>query len=235
MVTTEKFCLRWNEFETNLRVAIQESRVEGDLYDCTLICGSRQVQAHKLVLAACSPFFRNIFKQNPHHHPLLYLKGIKLGDLQSVLTFIYYGEVSIAKEELPSFLAAAEELQVKGLTESSSSPQNTKDDPLLTSTPSSVLADTQGGQVDLPKVKIEPDQQELHHLQHSHHTDHLHHHPDGHLNHAEQALAGLEDSTLDTVEDSFGDELVDMTGYDASQSVEKELDTGYAEIDKGRE
>jgi hypothetical protein len=64
-----------------------------------------------------SPFFRNILRRNPHPHPLIYLKGVKYDDLQSVLNFMYHGEVNVAQEELNSFLAVAEDLRVKGLTQ----------------------------------------------------------------------------------------------------------------------
>merc|ERR1712106_1055979 len=78
-----------------------------------------QMQAHKLILSACSPFFRTILRRNRHEHPLLYLKGVKYADLVSVLNFMYHGEVNVAQEELNSFLAVAEDLKVKGLTQSS--------------------------------------------------------------------------------------------------------------------
>jgi len=125
MGSSEKFCLRWNDFESNISVAFREIREEKDFFDCTLSCGSRQIQAHKLILSACSPFFRSILKQNPHQHPLLYLKGVQFTDLQAVLNFMYHGEVNVAQEELNSFLAVAEDLQVKGLTQNNSS-SNTK-------------------------------------------------------------------------------------------------------------
>jgi len=117
---SEKFCLRWNDFESNISVAFREIREEKDFFDCTLSCGARQIQAHKLILSACSPFFRSILRQNPHQHPLLYLKGVDFTDLQSVLNFMYHGEVNVAQEELNSFLAVAEDLQVKGLTQNNS-------------------------------------------------------------------------------------------------------------------
>jgi hypothetical protein len=120
MSGNEKFCLRWNDFESNISVAFREIREEKDFFDCTISCGARQIQAHKLILSACSPFFRSILKQNPHQHPLLYLKGVEFTDLQSVLNFMYHGEVNVAQEELNSFLAVAEDLQVKGLTQNTS-------------------------------------------------------------------------------------------------------------------
>jgi len=117
MGANEKFCLRWNDFESNISLAFREIREEKDFFDCTLSCGSRQLQAHKIILSACSPFFRSVLKQNPHQHPLLYLKGVTFTDLQAVLNFMYHGEVNIAQEDLNTFLAVAEDLKVKGLTQ----------------------------------------------------------------------------------------------------------------------
>jgi len=117
MATSEKFCLRWNDFESNISVAFQELREDKEFFDVTLTCDENQIQAHKVILSACSPFFRTILKRNKHEHPLLYLKGVKYSDIVAVLNFMYHGEVNVAQEELNSFLAVAEELKVKGLTQ----------------------------------------------------------------------------------------------------------------------
>jgi len=120
MAASEKFCLRWNDFESNISVAFRELREEKDFFDVTLACEDSQVQAHKVILSACSPFFRSVLRRNPHQHPLLYLKGVKYQEMLSVLNFMYMGEVNVAQEELNSFLAVAEELRVKGLTQNNS-------------------------------------------------------------------------------------------------------------------
>jgi len=116
---SEKFCLRWNDFESNISGAFKNLRDDKDFFDVTLACDDEQLQAHKVILSACSPFFRNVLRRNPHQHPLLYLKGVKYTDLQSVLNFMYHGEVNVAQEELNSFLGVAEDLKVKGLTQTS--------------------------------------------------------------------------------------------------------------------
>ena len=36
-----------------------------------------QIEAHKVILAASSPFFQAILKKNKHTHPLIYLRGMK--------------------------------------------------------------------------------------------------------------------------------------------------------------
>jgi len=116
-MASEKFCLKWNDFENNISVAFRDLRDEKDFFDITLACEDSQIQAHKVILSACSPFFRNVLRNNPHQHPLIYLRGMKYSDLESVLNFMYHGEVNIAQEQLNSFLAVAEELRVKGLTQ----------------------------------------------------------------------------------------------------------------------
>ncbi len=77
MGSTDKFCLRWNDFEANVSSAFAELRNDSDFFDVTLASeDERQVRAHKVILAACSPFFRRVLKANPHDRPLLYLKGV---------------------------------------------------------------------------------------------------------------------------------------------------------------
>jgi len=125
-MSSEKFCLRWNDFESNISVAFRELRDDKDFFDVTLACDDEQISAHKVILSACSPFFRNILRRNPHQHPLLYLKGVKYTDLQSVLNFMYHGEVNVAQEELNSFLAVAEDLRVKGLTQNQGGSQHSQ-------------------------------------------------------------------------------------------------------------
>ena len=125
---SEKFCLRWNDFESSISSAFKDIRDEKDFFDVTLACDDEQLQAHKVILSACSPFFRTVLRRNPHQHPLLYMKGVRYVDLQSVLNFMYHGEVNVAQDDLNSFLAVAEELKVKGLTQKKEGDNKIKND-----------------------------------------------------------------------------------------------------------
>ena len=119
-MSSEKFALRWNDFESNICQAFKSLRNERELCDVTLACeDDHELEAHRVILASCSPFFAKIFKRYKDK-PLLYLKGVSSHQLQSVLTFMYLGQVSVAQEELASFLATAEDLQVSGLTHGNS-------------------------------------------------------------------------------------------------------------------
>jgi hypothetical protein len=114
-MSSEKFCLRWNDFERNISSAFRDIRDEKEFFDITLACDDEQLQAHKVILSACSPFFKNILRRNHHPHPLLYLKGVSFRDMEAVLNFMYHGEVNVAQDDLNSFLQVAEDLRVKGI------------------------------------------------------------------------------------------------------------------------
>ena len=114
-MSSEKFCLRWNDFERNISSAFKDIRDEKEFFDITIACEDEQLQAHKVILSACSPFFKKVLCRNHHQHPLLYLKGVSYKDMESVLNFMYHGEVNVAQDDLNSFLQVAEDLRVKGI------------------------------------------------------------------------------------------------------------------------
>ena len=132
MGSTENFCLRWNDFESNVSGAFKDLRAEADFFDVTLSCtdsNGRSLQAHKVILSACSSFFKSLLRQqqanhSSHPNPFIYLRGVTFSDLSSVLDFMYHGEVNVAQEDLNSFLSVAEELQIKGLTNKEGRPSS---------------------------------------------------------------------------------------------------------------
>ena len=113
---SEKLCLQWNDFQDNIKIAFGNLREDNDFADVTLACeDGQQVEAHKVILAASSPFFQKLLERNRHPHPLIYMRGMKADDLLAIVDFLYRGEANIFQENLNSFLAIAEELQLKGL------------------------------------------------------------------------------------------------------------------------
>ena len=113
---SEKFSLRWNDFQSVVSHSFSLLREEADLSDVTLLSEDQtQLAAHRVVLSASSEFFRNIFRSNKHSHPLLYLGGVKTHNLQFILDYIYHGEVLICQDQLNEFLESAQKLNIKGL------------------------------------------------------------------------------------------------------------------------
>ena len=126
---SEKFCLKWNDFNTNTSRAFGLIRNEEFLQDVTLVGDDNsQVAAHKLVLSSCSEYFKNVFKSNKHSHPLLCLDGVTSADIMNILDYIYNGEVKLFQEDLDRFLAIAHRFKLEGLLgEENSGEQNSSD------------------------------------------------------------------------------------------------------------
>ena len=66
-------------------------------------------------MAYSSPFFQKLLRRNKYPHPLIYMRGVKFEALLAIVDFLYCGEADVFQENLDSFLAIAEELQLKGL------------------------------------------------------------------------------------------------------------------------
>ena len=102
---TEKFCLRWNQFEENIRNSFKVLRNEEKLFDVTLATDDgHQIQAHRVILSAGRDFFTNIFSKCNQSNMLVYLKGIKRKELEHITHFLYNGETSVTQDELGLFL-----------------------------------------------------------------------------------------------------------------------------------
>merc|ERR1712129_110684 len=113
--TMGSFELKWSDFGDNLSSSFKDLREDGDLLDVTLVCDDEQLEAHKIILSASSVFFKSVIKRNPHAHPLIYLKGVKINDMRALIDFMYLGQTKVCQDDVQAFLALGEELGVKGL------------------------------------------------------------------------------------------------------------------------
>jgi len=92
----------------------------GELLDVSLVFANgngvgASLRAHKLLLAAYSPVFKDMFTHSSQSDSCLYLKGVLKDNLSLILDFIYHGIVDVPKSKMNSFLADAHELQIQGL------------------------------------------------------------------------------------------------------------------------
>merc|ERR1712086_508317 len=109
--------LQQDNFLPSFAGSFQELRTAGELFDVTLACEDETIEAHKVVMAACSSFFRNVFRKSKQNHPFVYLKGVLHRDLVSLLDYIYTGETQVQAEDVDRFIEVAREMKVKGLAE----------------------------------------------------------------------------------------------------------------------
>ena len=118
----ENFCVKWGDFQDSVISTFVSLRKTCEFSDVTLACeDGQQVEAHKVILAASSPFFQKLLQRDRHPHPLVYMKGVNAGELAGIVDFLYYGEANVEEDSLDAFLKLADELQLKGLTDISES------------------------------------------------------------------------------------------------------------------
>ena len=113
---SEKFSLKWNDFETNWKRSLSQLRGNNDFADVTIISEDKvKFMAHKILLSSCSETFKFILKECNQAQSILYLNGVNSVNLKFILDYIYYGEVNLFQEQLESFLESAEKLEIQGL------------------------------------------------------------------------------------------------------------------------
>lgn len=108
--------IKSNSQGSGLSSAFAQMYKDETMVDVTLSCGNHQVHAHRLVLAACSPYFRNMFEKqaNPFQYPIVNMDHIYIEDLKLVLEFMYRGEVMVPHERLATVIRCATNLEVDG-------------------------------------------------------------------------------------------------------------------------
>nr|XP_018903883.1 PREDICTED: protein bric-a-brac 2-like [Bemisia tabaci] len=120
---TQQFSLRWNNYLRHITGAFDSLRTDSDLVDVTLSCEGKKIKAHKMLLSACSSYFKDLFKDNPCQHPVIIFRNVKFDDLDALVNFMYQGEVNVLQDQLASFLTTAELLEVQGLTDGGNNPE----------------------------------------------------------------------------------------------------------------
>ena len=113
---SEKFSLKWHDYQFNWTQSLSELRNDKESADITLISEDKvKFSAHKIVLSSCSKTFKYILKGHFHSNPLLYLSGVSSVNLGFILDYIYHGEVTLSQEQLDNFLESSQNLEIEGL------------------------------------------------------------------------------------------------------------------------
>ena len=115
--TGEHFDLKWSSYSDHLREMLNELMTSQHFADVTLVSDDmREIKGHRNILSASSPVFKKLFQIDTHNsHPLIFLKGVKYLELESIMQFIYLGEATSQKERINEFIIAARNLEIKSL------------------------------------------------------------------------------------------------------------------------
>ncbi|XP_032598893.1 protein bric-a-brac 2 isoform X2 [Drosophila grimshawi] len=113
----QQFCLRWNNYQSNLTNVFDELLQSESFVDVTLACEGHSIKAHKMVLSACSPYFQALFYDNPCQHPIIIMRDVNFCDLKALVEFMYKGEINVCQDQINPLLKVAETLKIRGLAE----------------------------------------------------------------------------------------------------------------------
>ena len=118
----EKLCLTWTTYESSMISTLKNLMTNDSSKDVTLVSDDgSQFRAHKFILTSSSLFFQNIFnkidKNKQFLQPIIFLSNVRSSMLDSILKFIYLGQVFLEQCDLKEFLRVAEILKVVGLSE----------------------------------------------------------------------------------------------------------------------
>lgn len=116
-ISPQQFCLRWNNYQSNLTNVFDQLLQSESFVDVTLACDGHSVKAHKMVLSACSPYFQSLFFENPCQHPIVIMRDIKWPELKAAVEFMYKGEINVSQEQIGPLLKVAESLKIRGLAD----------------------------------------------------------------------------------------------------------------------
>jgi len=115
----QQFCLRWNNYQSTLQHVFHKQWVAGHFVDVSLIVEGRRLDCHKMVLSACSSYFETLLQEHStHNHPFVILHDLPYHAVESIVNFMYQGQVNVSQEQLADLLKVAETLKVKGLADS---------------------------------------------------------------------------------------------------------------------
>ncbi|XP_037077125.1 protein bric-a-brac 2-like [Pollicipes pollicipes] len=113
----QHYCLRWNNYQSNLTSVFDQLLQSESFVDVTLAVAGRSLRAHKVILSASSPYFQSLLHDNPCQHPIIVIDEVAFADMQAVVQFMYKGEINVAEQQLPSLLKVAETLKIRGLAD----------------------------------------------------------------------------------------------------------------------
>ncbi|KAJ8983192.1 hypothetical protein NQ317_016411 [Molorchus minor] len=109
-----KFCIQSEKHPLQTSVGLCSLMEHQSLVDIAICCGNNTLHAHKVVLAANSPLFREELEKNACIEQVI-VSGCDFLVMRSIIEFMYCGETTIAEDCIKYLVAAAKLFQMRSL------------------------------------------------------------------------------------------------------------------------
>lgn len=101
---------------TLLQDGLKELLNENKFVDCTLKVGDRSFPCHRLIMAACSPYFREIFftedGKEVENTKEVVLEDVNPSVLDMVVQYLYSAEIDLTDDNVQDIIAVANRFQI---------------------------------------------------------------------------------------------------------------------------
>ncbi|XP_064105424.1 protein jim lovell-like [Macrobrachium nipponense] len=114
---TSYYLLRWSDHISNYAEMFLTLREQEEFVDCSIACEDGIVGAHRLVLAGCSSYIRDLFKRSSNPHPIIFLLDVSRSTVLLLMEFIYRGQAHIPHSRLRQLVTLGKALKIKGLSQ----------------------------------------------------------------------------------------------------------------------
>lgn len=103
------------QFPPNLLLNMNDLRENQRFCDIEIVCAGKHIKAHRVILAASSPYFHAMFTAEllEKQKPCVELHAIDPDILEELINFIYTGKVKIGQDNVQDLIVAADMLQLK--------------------------------------------------------------------------------------------------------------------------
>lgn len=101
--------------QTLLQDGLKDMLDHGKFLDCVVRVGEREFPCHRLVLAACSPYFRARFLAEPDGAGEVRLEEVSPDVVSQVLHYLYTSEIALDEANVQDLFAAAHRFQIPSI------------------------------------------------------------------------------------------------------------------------
>lgn len=101
--------------QTLLQDGLKDMLDHGKFLDCVVRAGEREFPCHRLVLAACSPYFRSRFLAEPESAGEVRLEEVSPDVVAQVLHYLYTSEIALDEASVQDLFAAAHRFQIPSI------------------------------------------------------------------------------------------------------------------------